>query len=376
MVDLDAQRDTAKGSFLFESGALRYSSPLCAELARHCAEDKEMLELSSAARRGQPIAMFVLLAAQYLLFRSPQEKLARYFPSLTEQPLPPEEAFPVFREFCLERRAQLMQLLATRTFNSNLVERASTIMPVIGHVSRLVREPVTLVEICCSSGLTLLFDEYHYDYGDAGRVGNAGSPVHLSCKLLGEQRPPIEALPRVRDRIGVDLVTVDCSDPDARLWMEAMLFPEWREERRHLRQALSLRAARPLRVLSGNALEVLPSLLEELEGPVLVLHSYCMGQWFAQAQGRLHQIFRDASREREIHRIGVEVPAVEPPEVVRSRFMALSRARVPLQQKTLPAWIEHTRYFRGDGRTELLGYADGFGAWVDWRAGGSAPTMH
>ena len=155
--------------------------------------------------------------------------------------------------------------------------------------------------------------------------------------------------------------------------MEAMLFPEWREERKHLSQALRLRATRKLRMLSGNALEVLPSLLQELQGPALVLHSYCMGQWFAQAQGKLDEMFREASREREIHRIGVEVPGVEPPEVVRARLAALIRARIPLQQKSLPARIEYTRYAEGDGRTDLLGYADGFGAWIEWRGLGCRP---
>ncbi len=366
MVDLDAQRDTARGSFLYESDAMRFSSPLFAALARHCAEDKDILEISAAARPGQPIAIFVMLATQYMLFRSPQEKLAAYYPSMTDRPKPVEEAFPVFREFCLERRSELMHLLATRTVNSNLAERASTILPIIQHVSTLAGEPVTLVEICCSSGLTLLFDEYHYDYGTAGRLGNEQSPVKLSCKVLGETRPPLGAMPYVAEKIGVDLVTVDCTDPDARLWMEAMLFPEWREEREHLRQAFVLRTARQLKMLSGNALEVLPSLLGQLSGPVMVLHSYCMGQWFAGAQARLAEIFRDASHGREIHRIGVEVPGTERPEVVRARMAALSRAGISIRQKSLPARIEHTRYNKGAQEMRLLGHADGFGAWVHW----------
>jgi hypothetical protein len=368
MVDLDAQRDTAQGSFLYESRAMQFSSPLFAALARRCAEDKAILELCAVARRGQPIALFLLLAAQYLLFRSPGEELAGYFPSMTDTPKPAEEAFPVFREFCLERRSELTHLLGTRTVNAHLVERVNNILPVFHHIYSLTQEPLTLVEICCSAGLSLLFDEYYYDYGAAGRLGKEDATVRLACKVIGDSRLALESLPPVAERVGVDLVTVDCSDPDARLWMEAMLCPEWHEEREHLRKALTLRAARKGRMLSGNALDVLPDLLEEMRGPVVVLHSYCMGQWFAAAQETLDKIFRYASRRRDIHRVGIEVPGTEPAESIRARLAALSKASISIRQKSLPARIEYTRYGNGATQSALLGYADGFGAWLEWRA--------
>jgi hypothetical protein len=368
MVDLDAQRDTAQGSFLYESRAMQFSSRLFSELARRCAEDKEILDLCAQARRGQPIALFLLLTAQYLLLRAPDEELAEYFPSMTETPKPAQEAFPAFREFCLERRSELTHLLATRTVNANLVERASNILPALQHVYSLTREPLTLVEICCSAGFSLLFDEYFYDYGTAGRLGKADAAIRLTCKVIGDSRLALESVPPVAERVGVDLVTIDCSDRNERMWMEAMLCPEWHQERERLRKAVTLRSARKVRMLSGNALAVLPDLLEELRGPVVVLHSYCMGQWFAASQEALDKIFRYATRHREIHRIGVEVPGTEPAESIRARLAALSRAKIPIRQKSLPARIEYTRYGKGRAESVLLGYADGFGAWLEWLA--------
>lgn len=368
MVDLDAQRDTPRGSFLHESRSVQFSSPLFAALARGCAEDKEILDLCAATRRGQPIAIFMLVCAQYLLFRAPHEKLVAYFPSMTDTPRPVEEAFPVFREFCLERRSELKHLLSTRTLNANLVERTSIILPALAHIHSLTKEPLTLVEICCSAGLNLLFDEYHYDYGAAGRLGNDRSAVKLACKIIGNFGPPIEVIPPVVERVGVDLVTVDCSDPDERLWMDAQISPEWREERERVRKALTLRAARPGRMISGDALAVLPALLEEFRGPTVILHSYCMGQWFAAAQDGLDKVLRYASRRCDIHRIGLEVPGTEPAEAVRARLAALSKANISIRQKCLPSRIEYTRYAKGSTESALLGYADGFGAWLDWRA--------
>jgi len=99
MVDVSAQRDTTRGSFLFESTDLRFSSPLFAALSRPCAEDPDICELGSGVRPGQPIAIFILSVAQYLAFREPQSPLAAYFPSMTDSPKSAEAAFPAFREF-------------------------------------------------------------------------------------------------------------------------------------------------------------------------------------------------------------------------------------------------------------------------------------
>lgn len=368
MADINAQRDMTRRSFAFETTALRFSSPLFATLARDCAADEDIVNLGVSARSDQPLAIFIMLTAQYLLFKTPNARLAEYFPSMTETPKPAGEAFPAFREFCLDHRRELQQLLATRTVNTNLVERTSCSLPAIRHVAGLVDGPLTLVEICCSAGLNLLFDEYHHSYGAAGSAGAIDSPVQLDCKLIGRRRPPVDSTPQLAARIGVDLVRMDVTDPTERLWMEAMLAPEWKAERAHLKAALALRAERDIRVVMGNALTVLPQLFEELSGPILVLHSYCMEQWPTAARNSLDETLRRASAGRDIHRLGLEVPDEEPASTTRSRLASLVSAGIPIQQKCLPSRIEHTHYSKGAPHVRCLGYSDGFGAWLDWHA--------
>src|SRR5262249_24393617 len=157
------------------------------------------------ARPGQPIVL-LLCVALYLLFRNPQEKLGRYFPSVTANPEPMSEAFPVFREFCLDRRAEVMDLLSRRTANTNLVEKGSSLLPGMQHISRLAGGPLTLLEICSSAGMNLMFDEYHYDYGPFGQAGRDDSPVKLQCKVIGAGRPIIGPIPQISQKVGVDLV--------------------------------------------------------------------------------------------------------------------------------------------------------------------------
>jgi hypothetical protein len=365
MIEAVNGHEAARNSFLQISSLLHFSSPLFSVLARECAADRDMLELGAFARQGQPAGVFVLFAAQYLLLHSPNSPLARYFPSLTESPEPADSAFPVFREFCVQHRAELRALLTSRTVNTNFVERASCIMPSIGHVASVVGKPFTLVEMCCSAGLNLLFDEYHYDYGPEGRVGKEASQVRLECRLIGA-RPPIDNIPRVSRRVGVDLVAIDPTASVDRSWMEAMLCPEWHEERRHLREALSVRALHGVQTIAGDALAVMPPLLEEIRAPVCVLHTYCMGQWSADAQQTFDGILRDASRSHEIHRVGIEVPEDEAARSTRLRLAKLAAAGFSLSQKSLPSRIEYTHYVHGHTRSQVLGHADGFGAWLDW----------
>jgi hypothetical protein len=367
MAETISARERAKHSFLKESEYYRISSPLFSTLGRACAEDDDILEMCTVTRRGQAAGILLQFVAQYLLLRSPEQdaKLAQYFPSLTPAPRPASEAFPAFREFCLDRRSEVMELLSWRTVNTNLVEKASCLVPALAHVERLVGGPLTLVEICCSSGLNLLFDEWHYDYGPAGRLGVEDSPVQLSCKIVGG-RPPVQSIPRVAQRLGVDLVTVDTSDPLERLWMESVLCPEWTEERKRLKAALSVRIARDLRTIKGNALEVLPSLLEELPGSLCILQTYCMGHWSESDKLELEQLLTRASRHRDIHRVGIEMPEQESPLVARQRLAKLSAAGISILQKNFHSPLEHLWYTKGDVRKQVLGEGDGFGVWLDW----------
>jgi hypothetical protein len=366
MAAIYSQQELTKQAFRAESEYLKVSSPLFSKLASYCAEDDEVTDLVAAARPGQPICM-LLCVAQYLLFRSPQEKLARYFPSLTATPAPAEDAYPSFREFCLDRRAQVTELLASRTVNTNLVEKASSLLPGMQHISRLAGEPLTLLEICCSAGMNLMFDEYHYDYGPFGQAGRSDSPVQLQCKVIGTGRPSIDSIPRIASKVGVDLVKMDPASPLDALWMEAVLFPEWQAERERLRAALTIRVARNVRTVIGDALQVAPPLFEELPGTLCVLLSYCLGQWSEAAKAELDAALRRASRHRDIHRLDVDMLHNEPPQAIRGRLAKLVAGGIPVNQKCFPSRIEHTWYAKGDATARVLAHGDGFGAWLDWR---------
>lgn len=104
MLGISAKREDTKRSFLEESAWLRFSSPLFSALSGACAEDPDLIELGTSARAGQSAGMLLPMAAQYSLLKSSEPRLAHYFPSMTDIPGSPQQAFPAFREFCLDRR--------------------------------------------------------------------------------------------------------------------------------------------------------------------------------------------------------------------------------------------------------------------------------
>ena len=364
----DAQRDQISKNFFSEGALFQPSSPLFGAVARASATDRDILELVSEARPGQSKSVLLFCVVHYLLLKSPQEGLARFFGSITDRPRPATEAFPPFKEYCLGHRAEITELLSWRTVNTNLAEKTIGLVPALRHIEVLSGESVTLLELCCSAGLNMLFDEYHYDYGKAGTVGVVNSPVQLKCKIVGSGQPPVDVMPKLAHRVGVDLVKVDLSDPSEHIWMQAVLFPEWKTERDRLKAALSIRRQRNLRIIEGDALKVVGPLLEELPGQLCILMSYCKGHWSAVALAELHEVLKRASQHRDIHRLDVDLPDNVSPQTARRRLLRLAEAGIPMLRKSSPFTMDHTWYTGGKPHSQQLGEGDFFGEWLDWHS--------
>lgn len=363
----NGQCDEISQNFYSEAAYYQLSSPMFGTVARSAAADQDILKLVAEARPGQSKSVLLFHIVHYLLLESPQAPLARYFGSLTDEPAPAAEAFPVFKEYCLDHRAQIAELLSWRTVNTNLAEKTICLVPALQHIAAQSSEPLALLELCCSAGLNMLFDEYHYDYGEAGRIGVANSPVQLKCKIVGSGKPSIGVMPEVTHRVGIDLVKMDLSDPKEHLWMQAVLFPEWKVERARLKAALSIRSQRNLRIIQGDALKNVGPLLQELPGKLCILMSYCRGHWSAAALTELHEVLREASRHRDIHRLDVDPPDTESPQIARARLLRLAQAGIPLLKKRSPFNMDYTRYAHGSAHSRQLGEGDIFGEWLDWQ---------
>ena len=179
----DPPLESVSSQFRAFARECRESSPLYERLSLGIAEDPAILAPATQARRGERVPNLFLAAIQFLLLRGTPHPLARFYKNgsaLLDDP------YPDFRAFCLKHSGKIVELIATRTVQTNEVRRSALLLPAFVLVSREAQgRPLYLLEIGAAAGLNLLWDRYGYHYGNGLRSGDMSSPVQISCSLRG-----------------------------------------------------------------------------------------------------------------------------------------------------------------------------------------------
>lgn len=327
--------------------AMELASPLYAELAYAVSESPELLALAAYARPGQPPPNMLFGAVQYLLLRGAEHPLAAHYPIVSGKARPMTPAAGDFLDFCRVHAADVAELLHTRLTQTNVVRRCTCLVPAFSIVAAEAGRPLHLIDLGASAGLNLNFDRYGVRYTRAGREvlrwGDAAAVVQLEAELRGDGLPRLEPDIAVGDRVGVDLDPVDALDPDALLWLRALIWPEHLERHQRLVDAAEELRAHPVRLLGGDAAEALPGLLSETpeDEALTVYTTVALYQFPRAARERVEEALIDASRGRPIWRVALEgVDAME---------------------------LTLTRYRDGSAApTELLATASPHGWWLEW----------
>jgi hypothetical protein len=327
------------GPLIKKNGSVLYGL-LCEDIA----DDPELLEMVSHGLASFPV-VHLFVAVQFLLLRDPNDPLARFYAALTENPEPPEGVFPDFKRYCLQHRAEILELMRTRTIQATFTERCQVITPLASYIADLAGEPLNIIEIGCSAGLLLSFDKYAYDVKGGARIGPQNAPLTMAIDAPGA--PPIH-MPRIGRRIGLDLRPVDAKSKEERLWLMAQLTPDERTRQRQLAAALDTVAQTDIEFHRGDALDFVPLLVAECSGPLLIYHSNCLIYWTPEGKAQLDAQLREGSRGRDIYRLGVE------PDIERAK-----RGQSGIE-------IMFTRYRDGEAESRLLAEASNDSAIVTW----------
>ena len=294
----------------FASHVSQQACPLYARLSGAVAADPELLALASHARRGQPVPNLFFAAIHFLLLKGVQHPLSAFYPSVSGVIERNADPYPTFRSFCLEHREEIRLLLATRLVQTNEVGRCACLLPAFALIApRTQGQPLSLVEIGSSAGLNLLWDRYSYDYGEGRRYGALSSPVQIACTLRGNRLPPFPTvLPEVTWRLGIDLHPLSVSDPEAKLWLQALIWPENAQRAERLQQALHLTEQEPPSIMAGDALALLPSVLASVpqETTLCVFHSLTVNQFSREARERLTLLLAEWAAKRLLFRVSLE----------------------------------------------------------------------
>ncbi len=324
----------------------RGRSPLYERLSLEVSRDRELLTLAAHAPASQPPANLLFAAVQFLLLKEDGNELAKFYPSMSHSLPPPSAAFPAFRQFCLTHAVQILQLLVKRRVQTNEVARCSYLFPAFSLSASFVEQrPLALIEIGTSAGLLLNWDRYAYRY-DGGEVhGDPNSPVHIRSSLRGDKRPTLPTkMPTIGSRVGVDLHVIDVWNQDETLWLQSLIWPEHTERIALLTAALEVAKAHPPKLVTGDALDLLPTLLDQVcsDAVPCVFHCYTLNQFSKEARLRLAGMLEEYGRDRTLFRIGAEGRVNAQPEL-RMYF-----------------WKS------GEAQQMLLAHCDGHGRWIEW----------
>lgn len=331
----------------FERFAQRecHVSPLYERLSLGIASDPELLTVATHTQQGQPAPNLFLAAVHFLLLKGAQHPVSAFYPSLSRPPLWAEDPYPSFRAFCLEHHEAMRALLSTRMVQTNEVGRCACLLPAFGLVARQAQgRPLALVEIGASAGLNLLWDRYRYDYGAGRQYGEPNSPVQIACTWRSDQPPPIPAVwPRVAGRVGLDVNPIDGRDPEAALWLRALVWPDEVGRADLLQRAIQISQHNPPTLIAGNALETLPAVLATIpdDQAVCVFHTYTINQFSPEGREHLSSLLSEWGTKRDLWRVSIEWFGGEPPQ------LALESCENGVPTKTLLArcgshgeWLE------------------------------------
>jgi Uncharacterized protein conserved in bacteria (DUF2332) len=179
------------------------------------------------------------------------------------------------REVLLEHWDQVRETVLARATQTNEVGRCATLLPVLARLP----QPLALLEVGASAGLTLYPDRYSYRYlsgciADAVDPDGGPSPVELYCDVSGDAPIPAR-VPEVVWRAGIDLNPLDVHDEDAVAWLRTLVWPEHDDRREQLAAAVELVRDDPPTLVRGDLVESLPALVEQAprDATLVVFHS-------------------------------------------------------------------------------------------------------
>jgi hypothetical protein len=325
------------------------SSPLYAQLSSEIAKDPAILALVTEADLSQQVSNLLLGAVHFLLLSGSTSPLVDYYPSLSPNARPRQEAYPYFRTFCLEHADTIRRLVTTQRVQTNEVQRCTALLPAFGVVAkRASHRPLALIEIGTSAGLHMLWDKYGYEYEESGQAGDVKSSVQLLCIPQGNIPPPLpDGLPMVGYRIGIDLAPIDVRDDSAIRWLRALIWPEHIDRAVLLERAVQLARLDPPSILAGNAAHFLPQILPMIpsETALCVYHSYTLNQCPQPIREKILDRLLEFSKERDLFRVSLEwYSGQDQPQ------------------------LELFTYKEGKAKSELLAYCESHGRTIQWLA--------
>jgi hypothetical protein len=317
----DLQAGTA-GNYRAFAAEARHRSPRYEQLAAAVAGDPVVLAFldNLPAPKRQPNLLFA--AACYLLGEPADLGTLRMLVS--------------------DRRDELTGTMLARRTQTNEPARCATLLPALA----LLPEPLALIEVGASAGLTLLVDRYSYDYdGHRVRGTDPRAPV-LACRPHGRVPLPVR-VPEVAWRAGLDLNPLDVTNADDVRWLHCLLWPGEAGRRERLAAAIDTARRDPPLVYRGDLLTDLPSLVSQAppDATLVIYHSAVLAYLTVPQRAQ----FADLVKTQHAVWISNEAPGILP---------GVPAPECDKNDKSYFVLVQ--------GGTRATALTDGHGTWLRW----------
>jgi hypothetical protein len=191
----------------------------------------------------------------------------------------------------------------------------AVLYPAIAEAARRAgANAVGLIDVGCGAGLNLNVDRVGIAYGNGQSLGDPSSPVQMSSKVVGSRPVPVQPMPEVVARVGVDLNPVDVTNADDARWLRACLWPdqpEQPERAARLEAELALAATAPPLLLQGDAVEALPDAFASVPADAMpvVTTTWALSHLPLESRLRfLHRLDEAAASPRRYRRLVTAAP--------------------------------------------------------------------
>jgi len=232
---------------------------------------------------------------------------------------------------------------------TNEVARSGMLLPGFLAIARQTQLPLAICEIGSSAGLNLLFDRFHYQYGDTA-WGDPASPLRLAPEVRAAM-PRLDGTLSVIGRSGCDISPVDVADPQARLRLRSYVWPDQALRVARMEAAIGLAQAARISVERIDALRfVRERLMAPQPGVTRTLFHSIMWQYMPEnVRGEI---------ELAMAEIGTATGADSP--VAWLRMEPLDTLQ-PFATMTMTMWP--------GGEMRTLAKCDYHGRWIEWVGG-------
>jgi hypothetical protein len=342
---------------------------LTAALFGAIADNDRLLERIASLPSDRLPALLAGSAITFLARRKRSAALHAYFPQPgSPQPSFDSGFFSAFDDFCSTSLDEIMAICGERRYQMNEVARCTQIACAIAATVVPPEEPIALVDLGTGAGLGLELDRFCYRIGEQS-VGPPESAVQLECDLRGTRSPPLSRLPRIAERVGIDLHPIDVRDAAAREWLVACA-PAEESALSRLATAIDVVRRHPPALVEGDVVEAVPGVLEGLppERTAVVVDSYTAVFLPEDRRRLLATALAEAGRARPVIWLSLD-PLVPLGPSGRDSVQGLA---IPddlvadYQQHGVFAVLGARRYHNGSDHGRLLGRGHPSGGWMEW----------